>query len=114
MKFKYFKSVEGHVVQRYGTDTYIGVARVNGKHVWNTKRAVAIPEVEYLRHLKAYNRAVKDKSIIVATKKEYEEQNKAQEAEAEKTTKVKDKDKDKDKNPKGGAGRSPKKANKGG
>jgi hypothetical protein len=108
MKFKYFRSVEGHVVDRYGTDRSIGVARVEGQHVWDTERVVAIPETEYLRHLKAYRRAVKSGALKVSTKAAYDKQNKAQEGETDKNPEKKDKPK------KGGAGRSPKKANKGG
>jgi hypothetical protein len=74
MKFKYFRSVKGHVVHRYGTDTLIGVTRGKEGHKWNTEKIVA---------------------------------NKEQEAEANKS-------KGKEKPKKGGAGRSPKKANKGG
>ncbi|MHC4736474.1 MAG: hypothetical protein ACYTDW_18745 [Planctomycetota bacterium] len=107
MKFKYFRSVKGHVVHRYGTDTLIGVTRGKEGHKWNTEKIVAIPEVEYLRHLKAYRRAVKSGALKESSKSAFEKQNKEQEAEANKS-------KGKEKPKKGGAGRSPKKANKGG
>jgi hypothetical protein len=107
MKFKYFRSVKGHVVHRYGTDTLIGVTRGKDGHKWNTERVVAIPEVEYFRHLKAYRRAVKSGALKESTKSAFEKQNKAQGAETKKPQ-------EKEKPKKGGAGRSPKKANKGG
>ena len=61
--FRHFSSVEGHVVPRWGTDTFIGVTRAPGGWKWNTGKMVKIPADECRRYLREYNRALKDGSL---------------------------------------------------
>lgn len=67
----YVSSVEGAVVPRYGTaitgkkNTTIGVIwdpKVQGL-VWNTEAVTLIPASEYRRHVKEYDRALKEGSL---------------------------------------------------
>ena len=41
MDFKYFSSVQGRAVQRYGTDSYIGATKTPKGFVWDVDRVVA-------------------------------------------------------------------------
>lgn len=64
LKLRYFKSVKGHVVPRYGTDTMIGVVRFGNRWEWDLDKITAIPEDEIKRSGKAYRRALRDGSIV--------------------------------------------------
>jgi hypothetical protein len=69
IKFRYFRSVEGSVVPRWGTPSFIGVRRVPSKGwEWNTEKVVSVPEYETIKYLREYNRALKDGSIIEVSK----------------------------------------------
>jgi len=74
--FRYFRSVEGKVVPRYGTAIFIGVKRdkVQG-WVWNTDLVVRIPESETTRYLREYRRALEDGSMTECARVDYEAQN---------------------------------------
>jgi hypothetical protein len=64
IKFRYFKSVEGKVVQRYGTERFIGCKYIDGDWKWKTDRVVSIPETECNQYKMEYDRAIKERSIL--------------------------------------------------
>lgn len=64
VKYRYFRSVEGRgVVRRFGTRSYVGVRRVPGGFEYS-QTPDAMPESEYLRHKKAYDRAIKQGCLV--------------------------------------------------
>jgi len=71
-EFQYFSCVEGHVVQRYGTDTYIGVTRTANGWEWDTEKVVLIPIAEIARYRREYLRAVKEGSLTERTKQDHD------------------------------------------
>jgi hypothetical protein len=74
--FRYFKSVEGMVVPRYGTATFIGVKRDKTVGwVWDTARVVRIPESETVRYMKEYRRALADGAMVECLRADYDAQN---------------------------------------
>lgn len=74
IEFRYFKSVEGHIVPRYGTQTYIG-ARIDKAEGWVwTEDVKRIPTTEVTRYLREYNRALKDGAIVEVKRSDYDAQ----------------------------------------
>ncbi len=82
----YVSSVEGHVVTRFSSHkmgrrpTLIGAIRDHNdptKITWDTKRIVGIPEAEYTRFGREYNREINAGGLTKRTAKEYAEQLKA-------------------------------------
>ena len=71
MKFRYFSPVLGRVVQRPGTDTYIGASRRPGGFVVNPAAVVAIPESEIIGRTKTWNNLVKRGDLIAVTEQAY-------------------------------------------
>ncbi|MCP4674347.1 MAG: hypothetical protein GY854_02280 [Deltaproteobacteria bacterium] len=71
-KFRYFSSVQGQVVQRYGTDTFIGVKRTANGWDWNDESVVPIPETECSRYEREYQNAVRNGALKIRTQKDYE------------------------------------------
>lgn len=106
MKLKYFSSVKGHAVSRYGTREFIGATRGKDGHVWDTDAVTAIPEAEYYRYLREYTRAIKSKSLKKRTKADYDKAIKAQEDKTNKEV-AERKKKAAEKKQKGSAGRGP-------
>lgn len=70
--FKYFSSVFGKVVPRFGTDVYIGCKRTNTGFEWDEKKVVCIPESEIVRYHREYTRVIKEGSIVKRTKTDYD------------------------------------------
>lgn len=66
MRMRYFKAVWGRAFKRPGTDSFIGAIRKPGGFEWNTDRAYAIPENEYRRFQKVYDRAVRMGDLLAA------------------------------------------------
>lgn len=61
--FRYFRSVPGAAVLRYGTRSYIGCVRTMTGFVW-TDEVIAIPALECRRFVREYRRALADKALI--------------------------------------------------
>lgn len=107
-EYKYVKSKEGRVVPRYGTGTLIGCKRkrpdknTKSGHIWSTD-IVRIPMAEWIRYIKEYTRAVKDKSLILVKKEEWEKEEQVrqdkQKKEAEASAKAEKKKKKGEKHP---------------
>ena len=113
--YRYFSSVEGHVVRRYGAyNQYIGVKLVPSgeKEVksllgpsaegsfdwkWDTDKVVRISEKEFVRYGREYNRAVESGALIEKKERDFNSYIKStQEPVAEvtvKRTKAEDKEK---------------------
>jgi hypothetical protein len=71
--FRYFKSVEGRVVPRYGTTTFIGVQRDQKVGwVWDTSAITRVPEYETTRYGKEYRRALSDGSMVECSKADFD------------------------------------------
>jgi hypothetical protein len=79
-QFRYFRCVEGHVVPRFGTTSFIGVHRSYPGWEWNPEDVTAIPVEDCKRHLRSYNRALKDGSLIEVKKAEFDKVRAAEEA----------------------------------
>ena|GEM_PF-2634085 len=74
--FRYFRSVEGMIVPRYGTTTFIGAKRDKTVGwVWDTARVVRIPESETVRYMKEYRRALADGAMVECLRADYDAQN---------------------------------------
>lgn len=73
IEFRYFSCVQGSVVQRFGTGSYIGVSKEPGKTdwVWDEEKVVPIPKDECLRYHREYQNALRNKSISERTEEEY-------------------------------------------
>ena len=73
--FKFFRSVEGKVVPRYGTATFIGVLRDNKQGwVWDTATVVRVPEYEVTRYMREYRRALADGALVECSSADYDAQ----------------------------------------
>ena len=71
-EFKYFGAVKGRPVSRYGSSGFIAARLVKGVgHVMDTNRVVRIPYSDYRAFARAYDRAVRDGSLIVKTEDDY-------------------------------------------
>lgn len=71
--FRYFRSVEGKVVPRYGTATYIGVQRDQKQGwIWDTSAIILVPEYETTRYLKEYRRALADGALVECSRADFE------------------------------------------
>jgi hypothetical protein len=77
-QFRYFRSVEGKVVGRFGKDSYIGVRRTKEGWDWNTEDVFAIPTEECRRYVREYKRALKSGALIEVTKKDFDQVNAAE------------------------------------
>jgi hypothetical protein len=76
--FRYFRSVEGKVVPRYGTATYIGAQRDQKMGwVWDTSAVVRIPEYEVERFAREYRRALAEGAIIECARADYDAKEKS-------------------------------------
>ncbi len=71
-EFRYFSSVQGRVVPRYGTDTFIGVKRTSSGWGWDEERVVAIPAAECSRFGREYQNAVRLRALKVRTREDYD------------------------------------------
>ncbi len=71
-EFRYFSSVQGRVVPRYGTDTFIGVKRTPSGWEWDEERVVAIPAAECSRFGREYQNAVRLKALKKRTREDYD------------------------------------------
>jgi hypothetical protein len=71
-KCRYFSSVPGHAVARYGTGTTIGASRGPTGYVFNTDVVVAIPEAEFYRYMREYKRALLHKELVERTKEDFD------------------------------------------
>jgi len=69
--------VEGSVVMRYGTGTFIGAERVATPPglAFHPEIVVAIPHEEYRKYRREYNRALSDGSLAKRTPAQWLEQN---------------------------------------
>ena len=73
--FKFFRSVEGKVVPRYGTATFIGALRDNKQGwVWDTTTVVRVPEYEVTRYMREYRRALADGALVECSSADYDAQ----------------------------------------
>ena len=71
--FRYFRSVEGMVVPRYGTATFIGVQRDQKQGwIWDTSTIIRVPEYETTRYLKEYRRALADGALVECTRQDFD------------------------------------------
>lgn len=79
----YVSSVEGHAVTRFSSHkmgkrpTLIGATRDHSdptKITWDTKRIIGIPEAEYARFGREYNREILGGGLKKRTAQEYTEQ----------------------------------------
>lgn len=71
--FRYFKSVEGRVVPRFGQRSYIGCRRGPQGFAWSDQ-AVSIPAIEVVKYLREYNRALADGSLVEVSKAQYDKE----------------------------------------
>lgn len=77
--FRYFRSIEGMVVPRYGTATFIGVQRDQKQGwIWDTNAIIRVPEYETTRYGKEYRRALADGALVECSKAEFDAQEKAE------------------------------------
>lgn len=87
----FVSSVEGSLVTRYGTATFIGAERsaTDPRAVeWHPDQVVAIPHDEYRKFRREYLRALREGSLVERTADEWNRQNTAAaEAPAERTSK---------------------------
>ena len=81
-EFRYFQSVKGRAVLRYGTGTYIGAVREISGFRWSPK-IVQIPKVECTRYVREDRDAVKNGDLIEFTELAAKEKMLADEREAE-------------------------------
>ena len=71
-RFHYFSAAENRVVPRYGSTGFIGARFVQNKgFVVDTNVVVKITDAAYRKHLKAYRRAIQDKSLCEKTESDY-------------------------------------------
>ncbi|AUX31927.1 MULTISPECIES: hypothetical protein [Sorangium] len=73
----FVSSVEGSLVSRFGTGrgSYIGATRdIKDPTLitWDVNRIIPIPASEYARFRRAYDKAIKDGSLKLRTREEYE------------------------------------------
>lgn len=114
MNLVYVSPVKGHLVTRYGTGTYIGATRSIVVHkpapgepipivprnesevAWNESEVVAIPEPEWMAHIKEYTRCLTAKALTKRTEADYkawcEAQAKASATDAENAAKTENAD----------------------
>ena len=71
-EFKYFSPVPGHVVPRFGTQSYLGAKRIEGKWTWFEDRVIRIPVVEHSRYLREYTNAVRNGALKERTEKDFD------------------------------------------
>lgn len=72
-EFKYYSSVYGRVVPRFGTSSYIGAVMGKDGFEWDEVKIVAIPMTEFARYRKEYTKNVKNGSIMERTLKDRED-----------------------------------------
>lgn len=72
--FRYFKSVEGHIVMRPGTGIAIGATRSLDGWVFNDE-INAIPRTEIQKYFAEYSRAFRNGSLVECTAEEWREKN---------------------------------------
>lgn len=70
--YRYFSSVEGHVVGRFGSTSFIGVRRGPDGWVWVTDDVYRIPIIEINRYVREYKRALADGSLKEVTKADFD------------------------------------------
>lgn len=73
----YVSSVEGSLVTRYGTRTFIGAERRALEPTvidWNPDQVVAIPHDEFRKYRREYLRALRDRSLVERTADEWQRQ----------------------------------------
>lgn len=70
IELKYFSSVFGKAVPRFGTDGWIGAIRKKDGFIWDESEITAVPMTEYRRYLREYTRVLKEGSILERTKKD--------------------------------------------
>ena len=68
IKLRYFKSIHGKVVPRFGTERFIG-CKHNGKDWEWSDKLVSIPASECDAYLVEYKRAIKTKTLIECNEK---------------------------------------------
>ena len=74
IRFRYFRSIVGHLVPRFGTRDFIGARRDPAEGVkWDTDAVVRIPETEYNRYLREYRRILAAGGLVEVTKTAYDE-----------------------------------------
>lgn len=81
----YCSSVEGAAVQRFGTGQWIGAvpAPKSGRgYEWNTELVVMIPADERRKHAQAYEREIREGSLIKRTEEDFLAQTKRAKAKA--------------------------------
>ena len=83
MKFRYFSPVEGRVVQRFGSDSYIGASRGPKGYTINLDAVVAIPEAELAARPKSWRNLLKRGDLRERTREEYEAFQKKRQAKSE-------------------------------
>ncbi len=72
IQYRYFSSVKGHVVQRYGTGVHVGVVRAAGGWEWDEDEVVAIPETECCKYEREYQNAVRHKALQKRSQDDYD------------------------------------------
>jgi len=81
----FVSSVEGSLVTRHGTRTFIGATRRAKEPTvidWQPDVIVAFPHDEYRRYRREYDRALRDKSLAKRTEAEWRAQNRQEAKEA--------------------------------
>jgi hypothetical protein len=76
--FRYFSSVEGRAVQRFGSKGFVGAKRTIDGHEWDVNCIVAISLGELARYGREYGRALAEGSLVERTAKEFAAQSKAE------------------------------------
>ena len=71
MQFRYFSPVEGRVVQRFGTDAYIGASRGPKGFAVNPDAVVAIPVTEITPRLKTWRNLVSRGDLVERTEQDF-------------------------------------------
>lgn len=82
----FVSSVEGRLVTRYGTRTFIGAERRASdprQLEWHTDQVIAIPHDEFRKYRREYLRALREGSLVVRTDAEWQQQNRQDTAPAE-------------------------------
>jgi len=72
MSFRYYSPVEGRVVPRFGTQTFIGASRSPSGFVINTVAVIAIPESEVAKFPKEYRNAISRGDLVAKTKADHD------------------------------------------
>ena len=72
-EYRYFSSVKGHAVPRWGSEGFIGLKRTPNGWKWDERRVVRIPILEADRYHREYADAIKTGSLLERTEKDFDD-----------------------------------------